>query len=260
MPELEALVNLTQNKYHKDDAFKHTLEVVKNVPPRLLVRLAALFHDIGKAKTKTDSVIVCENCGEKVYVWSEKQSEAVCKHCKHLNKFTSIDELKKKIISYEVRFFEHEEVGAKIAEEIMRRLKYPADVIDAVVAQVKFHMRLKNSGDKAKISDKALRKLKIEIKDHLEDLLDLMHSDNIAHSEESSMPNQIPLIKKRFSTLKLVPAKQHVELPINGNDLLSLGIPRGKRIGELLKFVEDAIMENPDLTRDEALKIVKSHL
>lgn len=54
MPELQKLVGLKQNAYHKHDAFKHTMEVLDNTPPDLTVRLAALFHDIGKYATRTD--------------------------------------------------------------------------------------------------------------------------------------------------------------------------------------------------------------
>jgi poly(A) polymerase len=52
-PELDLLIGLQQNKYHKWDANKHTLEVLKGVPADLKTRLAALFHDIGKWETKT---------------------------------------------------------------------------------------------------------------------------------------------------------------------------------------------------------------
>lgn len=54
MPELEELVDLKQNDFHKDDAFYHTLNVLDNTPPELIRRLAALFHDIGKAATRTE--------------------------------------------------------------------------------------------------------------------------------------------------------------------------------------------------------------
>ena len=33
--------------------FGHIRNTVKNVPPKLTLRLAALFHDAGKPKTKT---------------------------------------------------------------------------------------------------------------------------------------------------------------------------------------------------------------
>lgn len=52
-PELDSLVGLGQNKHHDHDVMKHTLEVLKGVPPKLETRLAALFHDIGKMNTKS---------------------------------------------------------------------------------------------------------------------------------------------------------------------------------------------------------------
>lgn len=49
LPELEHLVGLSQNSYyHCYDAWQHTLSAVENTPPILLLRWAALLHDIGK--------------------------------------------------------------------------------------------------------------------------------------------------------------------------------------------------------------------
>lgn len=51
LPELARLKGLIQNRYHTKDAWEHTCHVVKNAPPRVLLRLAALFHDLGKWET-----------------------------------------------------------------------------------------------------------------------------------------------------------------------------------------------------------------
>lgn len=52
LPELSAL-KLEQDPVHKHkDVFRHTLTVVEQTPPDLIVRLAALLHDIGKPKTR----------------------------------------------------------------------------------------------------------------------------------------------------------------------------------------------------------------
>lgn len=49
IPELIPLIGFNQrNKYHHEDVFKHTLSVVENTPNNLILRLSALFHDIGK--------------------------------------------------------------------------------------------------------------------------------------------------------------------------------------------------------------------
>jgi poly(A) polymerase len=51
LPEVARLKGLVQNKYHSKDAYEHTLHVVCNTPPRLILRLAGLFHDLGKWET-----------------------------------------------------------------------------------------------------------------------------------------------------------------------------------------------------------------
>ncbi len=52
LPELPAL-RLEQDPIHRHkDVLTHTIAVVSKTPPRLVVRLAALFHDIGKPLTR----------------------------------------------------------------------------------------------------------------------------------------------------------------------------------------------------------------
>jgi poly(A) polymerase len=51
IPELARLKGLVQNRYHTKDAWEHTRQVVKNTYPRIALRLAALFHDLGKWET-----------------------------------------------------------------------------------------------------------------------------------------------------------------------------------------------------------------
>lgn len=49
IPELERCVGFNQyNKHHDKEIFEHILSVVDNVPSKLVLRLAALLHDIAK--------------------------------------------------------------------------------------------------------------------------------------------------------------------------------------------------------------------
>jgi poly(A) polymerase len=53
LPELN-LMRLEQDPvHHHKDVLEHTIAVVRNTRPELLVRLAALFHDVGKPKTRS---------------------------------------------------------------------------------------------------------------------------------------------------------------------------------------------------------------
>ncbi|MCC6954517.1 MAG: HD domain-containing protein [Deltaproteobacteria bacterium] len=53
LPELATCAGFEQNRFHKADVFVHTLEVVERTRPDLVLRLSALFHDIGKPPTMT---------------------------------------------------------------------------------------------------------------------------------------------------------------------------------------------------------------
>ncbi len=54
LPEVAVCFGVEQNRFHADDVGTHTLLVVDEVHPRrVLLRVAALFHDVGKPPTRT---------------------------------------------------------------------------------------------------------------------------------------------------------------------------------------------------------------
>jgi putative nucleotidyltransferase with HDIG domain len=197
------------------------MTVMDATPPDLTTRLMALFHDIGKVKTRT-----------------EKDGK--------------------------VSFINHEDVGANMAKDILKRLKFSnAGVnIDAVVLGVKNHMRLKQHGKQGeKASDKALRKFVTVVGDGIDNIMDLIHADNISHASESSMPDQVSRLKDRINTLQTTTKNVDLKRPINGNELKAeLNIPQGPMIGKINDIIDDALLEKPDLTRDEALNLAKEFL
>ncbi len=54
-PEIHALVGFGDGEWRHKDVWKHTKQVVRQAVPRLEVRWASLFHDIGKVKTRSIS-------------------------------------------------------------------------------------------------------------------------------------------------------------------------------------------------------------
>ncbi len=54
IPEIEACYDFDQKTiWHPYDVFEHTLQVIDNTKPDVRLRLAALFHDIGKPESMT---------------------------------------------------------------------------------------------------------------------------------------------------------------------------------------------------------------
>jgi tRNA nucleotidyltransferase/poly(A) polymerase len=157
-----------------------------------------------------------------------------------------------------VHFYGHEYEGEKMVRDIMTRLKYPNELIEPVALGVKSHMRLKSAGDTAvNLSDKALRKFKIEMGDQLENILGVIHADNTAHAEASAMPNQIANLKKRLEALNMNVAQGKPKLPITGFDLKKLGLKPGPIYSEIMKAVTEAWYENPTISKAEAMAIAR---
>lgn len=88
IPELIPSIGCEQNSWHLYDVFEHTMHVVDNAPVDLLIRLAALFHDIGKPGTLSTG-----DDGERHFYKHELLSEDLCKAAMTRLKFSS-DEIR----------------------------------------------------------------------------------------------------------------------------------------------------------------------
>ncbi len=55
LPEVQAMVGFGDGEWRHKDVWKHTKQVVSQAVPQLEVRWAALFHDIGKVRTRSIS-------------------------------------------------------------------------------------------------------------------------------------------------------------------------------------------------------------
>lgn len=158
-----------------------------------------------------------------------------------------------------VHFYGHEDVGADMAEDILRRLRYTNDEIKSVSNIVKNHMRLKQTGkDGSKASPKMLRKFVVALGNDLGPALKTMHADNISHKEEASMPEQIPNILNQIKSLKSDTNLDKPNLPVNGNDIMKhLNIKPGPQIKSYLDIVMNAWYKNPKIDKQKALSLVQ---
>lgn len=86
LPEFTRLKNLKQPvKYHVDDVFTHTLKVLDRTRNDIVLRMAALLHDIGKFATYKKDDDKISFCGHDVE--SAKESENVLKRLKYSKEF-----------------------------------------------------------------------------------------------------------------------------------------------------------------------------
>lgn len=87
-PELSAMHGVMQNEFHLYDVWEHSLRALINLPAnsRLNLKLAALFHDIGKPQTKT-----IDEDGRIHFYEHQKLSEAISRKIMQRLKFSNAD-------------------------------------------------------------------------------------------------------------------------------------------------------------------------
>lgn len=146
-----------------------------------------------------------------------------------------------------IRFDNHVEVGAKMAEEICRRLRLSAAQTERVVELVRHHLRFKDFPRMRRSTQ--LRFLRMPgFDEHLE----LHRLDCLASHGDLT---NYELARKMFEETP----PQEVKPPplIRGEDLIALGYTPGPEFRKILQAVEDAQLEGKLPTREDALRLVR---
>lgn len=215
LPEFDEIMNCTQNNiHHCYTVGEHTLEALKQIEPDKVLRLALLFHDFGKPKTKTVD---------------EHQTD---------------------------HFHGHAVESANMAQTIMKRLKFDNNTLDKVVTLVELHDHrpsLKKKSVKKLIvksgTELFLPLLKVKRADTLAQSM-YQREEKLAYLEQLKNIYETVLEEKECISLK--------DLAVNGKDMIALGVPQGKRIGEILKELFELVLEAPEKNnREELLSLVK---
>ncbi len=141
--------------------------------------------------------------------------------------------------------------GAKMAREVLRRLKFDNDTINKVCNLVKNH------DDRPAITERNVRRMIIRVgQENFPDLLEVKRADNLAQStyqreEKLAYINELEQAYK--SILAAGDCLRIKDLAINGKDLIAMGVPQGQRIGEVLNQIFDEVVDNPSLNERNSL-------
>jgi tRNA nucleotidyltransferase (CCA-adding enzyme) len=235
IPELSACYGVKQNsKYHKYDVFSHCLIACDNTPPNLVLRLAALLHDVGKVSTREEIV---------------KDGQA------------------------KITFYNHEVAGARIAKKVLRRLKFPDEIIDQVSFLIYSHMY---NYEPEIWTDAAVRRFikKVGITEndleHLEDLpiFLIRKADRASYGREMK---EVSVRQKMFedrirSVYNKSKALRISDLEIDGSLLMEyFSLQPGPTIGNILNHllnmvIEDQSLNDKDRLIEEASKYLSNAL
>jgi poly(A) polymerase len=211
LPELRAM-RLEQDPIHRHkDVLAHSIAVVAKTGPRLVVRLAALLHDIGKPKTRA-------------------------------------------IGPRGVTFHHHEVVGARMARERMRVLRFSNEVVEDVSRLVFLHLRFHGYQDEV-WTDAAVRRYTRDAGDLLEELNELTRCDCTTRNQRKArmLAKRMDDLERRIAELREREELEAIRPDIDGNRVMELlGIEPGPVVGEALEMLLEARLEDGPLGREEA--------
>ena len=241
IPEFSVCRGCVQSDYrafHKFDVLDHLFYACDGAPSsKLNVRLAALFHDIGKPAAKR---LVRETVldGEKKD-GSTKEIETVT-------------------------FYNHEALGEKITRSLMIRLKFSNEMINNVCHLVKEHM----FHYEANWSDAAVRRFIMRVQPEcMEDLYDLrladmygMYNEKVDLRYSASIELLLELKERVQKELDKNSAISLKSLAVNGRDLMEAGIPAGKELGRILNELLNCVVEDPEMNDKPKLLEVANRL
>lgn len=147
-------------------------------------------------------------------------------------------------------YYNHSRESLELAKCILKELKYDNETINKVLVLIQYHDCTLNSKLSVK---KLLNKIGEEA---LRDLIQVQKSDILAQNPiytKERLLNIISIESKLDLILEQNECFSLKDLKINGKELIELGFNKGKEIGELLNYLLEKVIENPDLNNKEQL-------
>lgn len=159
----------------------------------------------------------------------------------------------KKMVNGAATFYNHEYVGAKMAERILTRLKFSADDVKRIVNLVRNHMFYYMVDE---VTAASVRRLIAKTgRENLQDLIDLRVADRLGSGTPKAMPYKLRHLQYMFDKVASDPVSVKM-LKFNGTDLMEvLGIAPGPKIGAILDCLLAEVLEDPELNDYEKLKV-----
>lgn len=223
IPELEEGVGCEQKGEHIYDVFEHVLHALGHASEKkwpLHIRLSALFHDIGKPRTRR---------------WDGTKAGGAGKYT----------------------FYGHEVVGAHMTKKIMDRMKFPKDITELVVKFVRYHMFF---SDTKTITLSAVRRTIVNVgRENIWELMEVRECDRIGMKKNETsyrLRKYHAMIEEALRAPTSVGMlKINGEVLIK-----ELGIKPGPRMGWILhalldECLEDDTKNNSDYLKSQTLKL-----
>lgn len=202
MPEFDRIMLQRQNNpHHAYTTGEHTLLALRNIPPDKALRLAMLFHDMGKPE---------------VFSTDENGKD---------------------------HFHGHAAYSERIAQGIMRRLKFDNDTTRTVACLVRNHSRY------PQMNARDVRVCAYEIGPELFDAFLLVKRADITAHHPDIIPDALSYLKEVERIWRDIRERGDClslkTLALGGDDLIADGVAPGPALGELLQKLLLEVLEDP---------------
>ena len=253
LPELDALQGVIQSRFHHLDVYEHTLAV--------LAETVALDTDPG-------SIVGSEHAEEIRSLLAEPLGDEVSRGV-GLRFGALLHDIAKPATRAElddgrIGFPDHDELGARSAREILRRLRASERMQAHVAALVRHHLRLGFLVDRAPISRDELFSYLSACGPVTADVTLLSAADRLATRgarSEEMIEAHLELVRQVLGEALCWHRDGPPRAPLRGDELAAaLGIPEGPLVGRLLACVSRACFNGEISTRAQAIAYARRQL
>ncbi len=225
LPEIPKLKLEIDEHHHHKDVYEHSLTVLEQAialearlgGPNLVIRLAALLHDVGKPKTRSH------------------------------------------IQGGGVSFHHHEVVGARLAKERLKKLRFDGDTVEQVATLIALHLRFHGYGQ-GEWTDSAVRRYVRDAGDLLPHLHVLTRADCTTRNKRKAeaLAATYQSLEDRIAELMQQEELSKIRPDLDGEQVMSLlNIKPSAAVGKALDFLLELRLENGPLGEERAMEALK---
>ncbi len=140
-------------------------------------------------------------------------------------------------------FYNHDHAGARLAEKILKRLRFSEEIVAKVRLLISNHMFYYTPEE---VTESSVRKLIQRVGlENMKDLIDLRIADRLGSGTPKAKPYKLRHLEYVVEKVSTDPLSVKM-LKINGNDLIKeLEIKPGPKIGAILDVLLSEVIEDP---------------